>query len=257
VLLSSTPLDPVNLSSGVVFTALDITERKRIEEELCQYRERLRALASTLARAEQRERRRIATLLHDDVIQSLALSRIKLGALRSQLTAAGQEALLDSIRGHLEQAIGSTRSMTFQLSPPVLHELGLEAALGWLAEQFTKEHSLHVECATDTPHVAVNEEMRNLLFSAARELLVNVVKHAHAAAARITTQTDAESLCIIIEDDGRGFDAQPAISGLSRGGGFGLFNIRERLGYLGGRCEVQSSPGHGTRVTLMVPLNRS
>ncbi len=235
----------------------DITERKRAEAELRASREQLRALAASLTQAEQRERRRIATLLHDDVIQSLALTRIKIGALRVQLTLAEQKTLLDTIRTHLESAITSTRSMTFQLSPPILHELGLEAALGWLAEQFTSEHGVQFEFVADTPPVSLDEETRNLLFTAVRELLLNVVKHARATRARVTTQMEGGSLCVVVEDDGVGWQPDSTARPDVKTGGFGLFSIRERLSYLGGHCEVQAAPARGTRVTLTMPLKQT
>ncbi len=235
----------------------DVTERKHAENALRTSQEQLRAMASTVSRVEHQERRRIAVLLHDDVIQALALTQIKLGALRAQLSTPEQQSLLDSLRKHLEHAIGSTRSMTFQLSPPILHELGLQAALGWLAEQFTLEHGLSCECVADAPQLSFDEETRNLLFSAVRELLINVVKHARATRARITIRGDGEMMRVIVEDDGAGFDPQLAASAPGQRGGFGLLSIRERLGFLGGRCEVQSSPSRGTRVVLTMPLQHS
>jgi signal transduction histidine kinase len=234
----------------------DITERKRSEEELRSSREQLRALGFALARAEHQERRRIASLLHDDVIQSLALVQIKLGALRAQLGSCEQQNLLDTLRTHLDQAIGSTRRMTFQISPPILHELGLEAALSWLAEQMKEQHRLGCECVTESVRTILEEETSSLLFAATRELLLNVVKHARASKAHIATHSDSSLFRITVEDNGMGFNPATLSPASGKTRGFGLLNIRERLGYLGGECVIHSLPGHGTRVVLTIPIKR-
>lgn len=244
---------------GAVVAHENITESKRVEAELRSSREQLRALATSLSRAEQEERCRIASLLHDELIQSLALARIKLGALRARLDSPEQIAMLDAARTPLEDVIGNIRSMVFQLNPPILSELGLEASLAWLAEQFRTDHGLECRFHADAREGrldagALDEETRNMVFAAVRELLINVVKHARAGRASIVTRVAGGTLGITVEDDGVGFEPRPAGTAPVRTGGFGLLNINERLGYLGGRCEVDSRPGCGTRVVLSLPL---
>jgi len=232
----------------------DVTERKRAEEELKASREKLQALSFALSKAEHYERRRIANLLHDEVIQALALTRIKLGALRAKLSTPEKQHLLDALREHLDRAIVSTRRTTFQISPPILHELGLEAALSWLADQIAEQHNLPCVCVALGPRVRVDGETASLLFTAVRELLHNVVKHAQAASANISISAESGTLRIVVEDDGCGFGEASVPPASNKNGGFGLFNIRERLNYLGGQCLVKSAPHQGTQVTLSVPL---
>jgi PAS domain S-box-containing protein len=233
---------------------IDMTARKLSEQQLLEYQHRLQSLAAELSRAEQEERRRLAALLHDDVVQSLALSRIKLGALRKSLSNAGQRSGLDSARALIDQAIQSTRSLTFQLSPPILHELGLEPALDWLAEQFTGQHGLSCRFTSDAQPKPLTEEAAGVLFAAVRELLVNAVKHAQATQAEVSSYREGAMICLRVTDNGVGFDTAAVASRAGKTGGFGLLNIRERLGYLGGSCDLQSEPGRGTRVVLRAPL---
>src|SRR5262249_16080826 len=130
---------------GIVITAVDIDPLKRSEEEaeaqVAGYQEKLRAMAFDAALSEERERRRIAADLHDRIGQSLALAQIRLGALRDTLPEAASQPLAECLQ-MIEQSIAATRTLTFDLSPPVLYDLGLKAALGSLAEQLAQRHGL-------------------------------------------------------------------------------------------------------------------
>ena len=151
----------------------------------------------------------------------------------------------------ISQAIGHTRSLTLELSPPILYELGLVPAIEWLAESVQKQHGISITVHDDGQDKPVDEQVRGLLFGAIRELLVNVIKHAKAKNVMISTWRREQGIRVIVEDDGVGF-ANPEL--LSSGeSGFGLFNIRERLAYLGGGLEVESEAGHGSRVILTAP----
>jgi signal transduction histidine kinase len=144
--------------------------------------------------------------------------------------------------------------LTFKISPPILYELGLEAALECLADQFSQQHGLLTYFETDRNPKPVDENLKVLLFQAVQELLVNVVKHAQAHSLKISMWRENNLLRLGVEDDGVGFN--PLVPGYSqgKGGGFGLFSIKERLRPLGGNLEVKSEPGAGTEVVLSVPL---
>jgi PAS domain S-box-containing protein len=252
-------------------TAQDITKRKKAEEKLLLYQEQLRSLASQLSLAEERLRRRIATELHDHISQNLAISKIKLESLTDPAKPDLAKSLNEVI-DLLAQTIDVTRSLTFEVSPPVLYELGFEAAVGWLARQTKQRFGLEVEFTDDGKSKPLDTDIRVLLFQAVRELLVNVVKHAKAGKAKVTTarltgsgpglRRDVSSggrdhIRITVEDDGVGFDVSSTSTnaGDYSKGGFGLFNIRERLDHIGGSVDIRSRPGHGTRVTLIAPIN--
>ncbi|OPY79761.1 MAG: Oxygen sensor histidine kinase NreB [Syntrophorhabdus sp. PtaU1.Bin058] len=236
-------------------TVEDISERKEAEEKIQSYQKQLRSLASELSLTEERERRRIATLLHDHIGQILAVSKIKLGALLDTAKTSVFAKDLNEISGHVEQAIKYTRSLTFELSPPILYDLGLEPALEWLAEQFQAQHG-GIRCTfeSDQFHKPLSEEISVFLFTAVRELLVNVAKHSAAGDAKVTIRRVDNTISIHVADNGTGFNASRKDLYLDENKGFGLFSIRERLRHLGGQMEVRSQRGRGTRVLLTAPL---
>jgi PAS domain S-box-containing protein len=230
----------------------DITDQKQAEKEIRTYQEQLRSVASELSLTEERERRRLATELHDHVGQILALAQIKLGAIRESASSTNLAQPMDEIRRLIEQTIQYTRSLTFELSPPILYDLGFEAAVEWLAELIQEQHGILIKVQADRSPKLMNDEIRVLLFQTVRELLINVARHANAKHVRIFITRQDTNLQVKIEDDGLGLGLFPqAVDGPC---GFGFFSIGERLKYLGGHLEVTSEPGWGTRVTLQVPL---
>jgi PAS domain S-box-containing protein len=238
-------------------TVQDITKRKEAEEKLMHYQEQLRSLASQLSLAEEQLRRRIATELHDHISQNLAISKMKLDSLMDSAAGSEQDKTLREIADTLAQTIETTRSLTFEISPPVLYELGFVAAVNWLARQTKRRFGLDVRFADDGKSKKLDADVRVLLFQAVRELLVNIVKHAEANKAYISIKKVRDNVRIIVEDDGVGFDASAIGANDYTKGGFGLFNIRERIDLVGGKVEIQSSPGNGTKITLTAPLLKS
>lgn len=238
----------------VVLHVEDITERKQAETKLLSMQRKLRSLASELSIAEERERRRVAMHLHDDIGHVLALCQFRLEALQEKAPEEiGPE--LEEIRDAVVSAINETRSLTFQLCPPVLYDLGLAAALDWLGEQTSRKHGLPVKVREEAGTPRLETELRALLFQSTRELLFNVVKHAEAKTATITIRPENNCVLVMVEDDGRGFDTV-GIDAPGEETGFGLFNIRERLNHIGGNLDIHSIAGEGTRVILTAPLQR-
>jgi PAS domain S-box-containing protein len=234
---------------------LEVEERKKNEQELLGYQQRLRHLSSELLQTEERERRRIATEIHDRIGQALAVNKIQLGALRAEVDSQDLKTKIEEIRGLLSQTIRDTRTLTFELSPPVLYELGLQAALEWLAEIVCKQSGLEVEIAGDGSDRKLDAERRIILFRTCRELLLNVVKHSSAKRARVSLRGDGGVIMLNISDDGTGFDPyllQAGYDPFERG--FGLFSIREQLQHHGGTFELDSAPGRGSSLTIVMPL---
>jgi PAS domain S-box-containing protein len=231
--------------------AEDITPRKQSEDEIRTYQVQLQSLASELSLTEERERRRLATDLHDHIGQALAVSKIKLGVLQKTVSSEAVLQPIGEVREMIEQMIQNTRSLTFELSLPVLYELGFEAAVEWFAKDVRDKHNIMVDVQKDMLPIPMDDELKVLLFRTVRELLMNIVKHSQARHARVSIVRDGESLSIKVEDDGVGMgDAV-----LNKKGSFGLFSVRERLHYLGGSLQIESDDGSGTRVTLTVPLH--
>jgi PAS domain S-box-containing protein len=235
----------------------DITGQRRVEAENAAYQARLRSMAAEMSMVEERERHRLATALHDRIGQVLALAKIRLGGMKDAAGADGCRRLGEEVRSLLDEAIGASRSLTSELSPPALHELGFPAALQTLCENFQKEHGLHLSFSADRSTGQLSDDLRILLFRGVRELLVNIVKHARAESCRVSCRLVDGRIRIEVADDGCGFD--PASGGTSAidGLGFGLFSIRERLHHLGGEMAIHSSPGQGAVVVLTAPLGEN
>jgi PAS domain S-box-containing protein len=235
----------------------DITERKKAEEKLLDYQSQLKTLASELTLAEERERRRLAIKLHDRISQALVISKIKLDALRKSGRSRKPNKALEDICNSIVQTIQDTRTLTFDLGSPALYELGFETAVSeWLTDQIQKKHGITVEFEDDGKPKPLDDDVRILLFRDVRELLTNVAKHSGAGKVKVSIRKVGSEIHICVEDDGWGFDTKKAAATAVKEGGFGLFSIRERLGQLGGRLEIESEPGYGTKATLIAPLKQ-
>lgn len=237
-------------------TVEDITEQKKAEKKLLEYQEQLRSLASQLSLSEERMRRRMAMNIHDHMGQNLAISKIKLDSLRRSISSPELVAAVDEIGDLLGQTIESARSLTFELSPPVLYELGFEAAVEWLVRYVRERDGLAAEFTDDGKDKPLDDDVRVLLFQSVRESLLNVTKHAHARKMTVSVCKVGGEIKISIVDDGVGFDVSEARSGEPKASGFGLFSISERLGYIGGCFSIESKSGVGTKVFLAAPLSK-
>ena len=156
----------------------------------------------------------------------------------------------------IEQTIKDTRSLTFELSPPILYQFGLEAALEWLVDQMKKQYGMAIHFENDKKAKPLEESVLILLFQAVRELLINVTKHAKAQKVKVVSCKYDEKIKITVEDDGIGFTVSNNGSSNYRNDGFGLFSIEERLDGLGGNLEIESEPGRGTCITITAPLKK-
>ncbi|MEX0607226.1 MAG: response regulator, partial [Halofilum sp. (in: g-proteobacteria)] len=249
----------------------ELAQRKQTEQELKHLNEtleervsegtalaerragQLRGLASELATAEQRERRRLAQTLHDDHQQLLVAAKLQVSMLR-QSAALEQTEGLSKVDELLEEAVSSARTVSRELSPAVLYDAGLAAALRWLATVKREKYGLSVHVEADEGADPVAEDVSTFLYQAVRELLLNIVKHADTSEVwvRMTPAPD-EEVQIEVRDQGRGFDTTTMNEHGANAGQFGLFGMRERLSLFGGRLRVDSRPGDGTCVTLLVP----
>ncbi|MEW6233864.1 MAG: histidine kinase [Candidatus Omnitrophota bacterium] len=229
----------------------DARDLRSAYDRVLQFQKQLQALASELSLVEERERRRLAADLHDSIGQTLSLSMIKLEALRESLAALEQSQQVDAIKELIEQTLQNSRDLTFELCPPILYEVGFEAAIEQLADQIRRQHGIRIDCAIDSQLKSMPEDLQYVLFRAARELLTNIVKHARVNQADLIIRNSAESVRIEAADHGAGFD--PASLSL-KSEGFGLFSIRERLHQIGGKLTVESRPGQGTRMIIEAPI---
>lgn len=229
---------------------LNATLEQRVVERTAQ----LRALTAELTQAEQRERRRLAKVLHDHLQQVLVAAKFQIDIAKRK-THDGTKTMLCRIDELINESIEVSRSLTVELSPPVLYDGTFAAALDWLGEWFRTKHGLDLDVDADEDANPVLEAMRIALFDSIRELLFNIVKHADGAATTLRMlRLDDQTIQITIRDTGPGFDVSHVRENWRSGAGFGLFSIRERLGLLGCDFEIQSEPGVGTTARIIAPV---
>ncbi|MCA9473669.1 MAG: response regulator, partial [Nitrospira sp.] len=274
---SSSPLrDHHDKIEGVVIVFQDITDRKQAEVELRRWKDelevrvqtrtgellssknRLRSLASQLSLTEEHQRRKLASDLHDYLVQLLVVGRMKLHELKEKVPLSPEaEALTRELEDVLQQALTYSRTTIAELSPPALHETGLAVSLTWLAERMEK-HGLRVEVHTgDYQTTHLSEDRVILLFQSVRELLFNVLKHAGVSEATVRMFSgQSGEVCIAVEDRGKGLHAD-ALQQAMEPGHLGLFAVQERMEAMGGRVELTSAPENGTHVRLVLPIEGS
>lgn len=257
---------------------LDITERKEAQlrmerfaqeleaqvedrtRDLVQSQERLRALTRELNLAEQRERKRLATELHDHLQQILIVGKLMIGQGKQSVRGVpAYETVLKNVDDILSDALTYSRSLVAELSPPVLRDHGLSASLKWLAEDMKTKHALTVTAVVpDDRELHLPEDQRVLLFQSVRELLINSAKHAGTGQATLTMDQRVDQLRITVRDEGRGFDSTAATGAEVPNGEmsskFGLYSIQERMRALGGSLEIHSAPAKGTSASIVLPL---
>lgn len=247
---------------------------ERLEERVEERTQEVRKLATALTMAEQRERHRIASLLHDDLQQMLYGLQFRIQFARRGLTGsqhngdaaapAGEEQVqevldhLDDADAITNRAVDAARTLTVELSPPVLDSDGLEVVFEWLADHMREMHGLHVD-VEGTCYVQ-DRDLRVLFFQLGRELLFNVVKHAGTHRALVSLEMQDGLAITRITDDGEGFEPDEVLqasdqNGEDEEGGFGLYSVQERVRLLGGQFEIDARPGEGTTVAIIVPLD--
>jgi len=274
LLTSSTPiLDDAGAFQGCFAMFTDLTDLKNAEivlqrtnEELeARVAERTSALARAndqilkisfeLVRAQEQERSRIAAELHDQVGQTLLLAKMKLDMLASKTGSPVESNYIENVVTLLESTIHDIRTLTFSMRPPLLETAGLEAALEWLCTSIENDYNLQIEFCRICRPLSLAGEQRYSLFQAVRELLLNVAKHAGVDSAKLSLYSEDSSLIVRVSDEGTGFAGKGKSPLSESNGGFGLFNVQQRIELLGGSIAIATSPGKGTAVTLTVPLD--
>jgi PAS domain S-box-containing protein len=233
----------------LVLNLEDVTERQKAFSELQQRARQLQQLTLELSQTEDRERQRLAEILHDDLQQLLAAAKFHLGLLNRRITPdAPSQEIAALVKDLLKQAIDQSRSLSHELSPPVLSHGDLRETFEWLAQQVQAKHGLTVHLDVGGG-IELPSTLKSLLYKAAQELLFNVVKHAGVREARLRLRHRCGYVCLSVSDRGRGFDTQE----FDRAGGLGLLRVREQIRFLGGRLKVRSTQGGGSLFLIAVP----
>ena len=221
-------------------------------EDLEKSRDDLRKLASELVMAEERERKKISVTLHDEVAQTLAAARMRIDLLRGRPDDDDSRRALDEAKHLLVQAIQETRSLMTDISNPVLYDMGLQVAVQSLTEEVKARSGISFSNSFNGRLKTLGQDMEVMIFQLVKELVQNIVKHSGAGTAGIRIVEEREDIKVVVADDGLGFDVGN-VGAVGLDGGFGLFSIRERVKSYGGKIRIESKPGKGSEVTVILP----
>jgi signal transduction histidine kinase len=220
-------------------------------DRLTEDRARVRRLAAQVISVQDEERARVARELHDSTAQILAAMMLQLGVAARESSSAALDARIATLRELAAEALEEVRSLSHTMHPRVLDDLGLAAALEWIARQTRDQESFDVEVIAEEGQPSIPAELASVLYRVAQEALRNAARHAAASRVEIVLRREAGRATLLVADDGCGFDVRRA---QERRPGMGLFSMRERVGLVNGTLRVESSPGRGTRVVASVPL---
>ena len=240
------------LAENLAFGIMAIRTRKELQDRSQQLRE----LAAELTQAEEKERRRLAEILHDDLQQVLVGAKCHLGILRRRIESA-QEPMAVQVDQLLDEAIDKSRSLSYELSSPVLRQHGFTAALNWLSRQMLEKYQFIVTIQAQDEAEPREDNLCIFLFKCVQELLLNAIKHAGTTEATVELFVQDEQILISVSDKGKGFNPSILSHDPNRRAGIGLFSIRERISFIGGRFDLHSRPGEGSRFTISVPQNKN
>lgn len=231
-----------------------MTEVERNQEALHQAYERVRALVQRLEEAKEKERAWIARELHDQMGQALSAAKLDLKALGRLPEGPGREERLRDALVMIDDMIAHVRSLSLDLRPPLLEELGLVMTLRSYAEGQSIRTGMEVEVEANDDATDLPPETAIVAFRIVQEAVNNVARHASARTVTISVRRGEESLAVTVRDDGRGFDVEEALAQAGRGGHLGLLGMQERVEAMGGRLHIDSEIGAGTEIRAVVPL---
>lgn len=244
---------------GVCYT---ITKRKKAEialnenmQQIENYQKKLKSLNVEITLVEERERRRIAENLHDSLGQTLSLAFLKLSSIDVDSSPSIKKIIAET-SNLLDIAISESRSLTYDLSPPILYELGLIPAFKWKLEQIEEKYVINTTLIGEDQQIKVQKEYNIFLYRIVCELLMNVIKHAKANLIEVEILWEKEFYCIIVRDNGIGFKKELKTTAGTQGG-FGLMSIYERIDSMKGKFEIESKPGEGTEAKIIIPFSKN
>ncbi|MBU8870989.1 MAG: PAS domain-containing protein [Gemmatimonadales bacterium] len=256
-------LDDAGQVVGHLSSGTDITNQRAHEAAVKKYQRRLQSLASQLALAEENLRQEIASGLHDSIGQNLAALKLSVDMARLDLgreslrDSSGAQQTLEQVSRTIDEIVKEIWSLAFQLCPPGLQEAGIVSALEWLVGRYNDDYDCTVRLAVESSSWNPGRETRGLIFQMIRELMINAVKHGAATELEVSLCREENFLLATVTDNGGGFDVETTMAASGKAAGFGLFSIRERLAFISGKFNVESTIGRGTRVELSFPLEKA
>jgi PAS domain S-box-containing protein len=245
--------------AGLVGVITDISEIKRTEEALRASENKLHVLSSHLLTVQERERKRISLELHDELGQSLTLLKLQMRSVQRKLheDQKGLRKEAESIIVFIDQVIESARRLSRDLSPAILEDLGLSAALRSMVDEFTARSNIKVSLDLEDVDDLIPAEKQILIYRIIQESLTNIGKHSKSQQVSLAIERGEGEVTLVVEDYGRGFDVKEVSASYSLEKGLGLAAIGERTRMLGGYLEISSSKGKGTKLNVTIPVEVS
>ena len=240
-------------SEEIIIVIRDVTEKKTAHQKIIDYQKKLKTLNSNLSLAEERERKAIAGALHDGLGQILAITSLQLNSLLNHPLDPKISKKIEDSNASIRQAIKETKSITYDLSPPILYELGLIPTIKWRLEQIEDIHGISTNLKVAEDNFELNNDNKILLYRTVSELLNNVLKHSHANSIKVVVEIREECLIISVIDNGKGFNVNKGLK-FTAEHGFGLFSIYERLNFVNGEMKINSKEDQGVKATIKIPL---
>ena len=250
---------------GRVWSFRDITARKTAADQIQRVNTRLEKLSKRLIEVQETERRHLARELHDELGQTLTATKIllqtatakadmALECIRINPPQSDHQKLIQDAITHTDHMLKTVRNLSLNLRPPMLDDFGLVSALRWLVDQHVRTTNRAVEFESEHFEERYSSAIETACFRVAQEALTNVSRYSQATKVTVNLKRDQENLCLIIRDNGIGFDVEAAIKRTKEGDTLGLSNLRERALLIGGNLEFISKPGEGTEVRALFPI---
>lgn len=241
---------------AVLGNVVDVTQRKRMEKALKQSAENLRFLSSKLLTAQERERKRISIELHDELGQAMTVLKLRLRAVERRLPDSQAELKNDceQILHYVDGIIENVRRLSRDLSPVILEDLGLSAALQCLFEEIGRHYEILIDCRMDPIDDLFAHDAQITLYRIFQEIVTNVGKHARASQVVVRIQRERNGVSFHVGDNGCGFDLTHVCNREPSEKGLGLAALDERVRMLKGALEIRTHPGTGTGIGFRVPV---
>lgn len=234
----------------------DVTEEHKTREDILTYQSNLKSLTNELLVTEEEAKRRLAMTLHDKLLQSLVLASFKSSELNTKVESSEHKKMLKEISGFIEDAINEARNITYELSPPVLYEMGLIPAISWKLEEIEKNNKIKTSLTDQSNSYEFDEKEQIILYRSISELLQNVIKHSKAKEVNISFKQFTNDYIITISDNGIGFDLETMREKAISQKKFGLFSLMERIKFIGGEVLINTEPNKGTKAVIKLPIKQ-
>jgi len=264
VSISASPIIINNQIKGILGLYEDITEQVQIEEKLQNYlkemkkdRKNLKKLSKKLINAQEEERRKISEIIHDDIGQNITAIKINIslieGSVKSHTVHKMKERLIET-KSLFEQVFDQLHKLSVDLRSPILRDIGLVPALRAYVDSYKKREKIDIDFKVINLKKRLNKEIEIVVFRIIQEAFTNISKHACASNIYLSLENKKSKVCVLIKDNGKGFNNKNVRSLEELDGGLGLIEMRERIEIVGGNLEIKSSLGKGTQLLIEIPV---